>query len=181
MVCLGVEPGVAGWKAQTNPLSYGGTPFSCHFTISKNLSKSNCLFGRIKSNLFFHLFFIAPVKFWFSNSVHRSLSILPTLSLTHSLSTSDASPRGPWSSSEEEGEGLYLPNCQTNFIIALYRLSLLFYKFINTTAYHLGRYKPSSPVSCHAPCMDTKILLQSPLSFRLGQVLVNFDWKKTRF
>ena len=25
MVCLGVEPGVAGWKAQTNPLSYGGT------------------------------------------------------------------------------------------------------------------------------------------------------------
>ena len=26
MVCLGFEPGVAGWKAQTNPLSYGGTP-----------------------------------------------------------------------------------------------------------------------------------------------------------
>ena len=26
MVCLGLEPGVAGWKAQTNPLSYGGTP-----------------------------------------------------------------------------------------------------------------------------------------------------------
>ena len=26
MVCLGVKPGVAGWKAQTNPLSYGGTP-----------------------------------------------------------------------------------------------------------------------------------------------------------
>ena len=23
MVCLGLEPGVAGWKAQTNPLSYG--------------------------------------------------------------------------------------------------------------------------------------------------------------
>ena len=23
MACLGVEPGVAGWKAQTNPLSYG--------------------------------------------------------------------------------------------------------------------------------------------------------------
>ena len=28
MVCLGLEPGVAGWKAQTNPLSYSGTPFS---------------------------------------------------------------------------------------------------------------------------------------------------------
>ena len=27
MVCLGLEPGAAGWKAQTNPLSYGGTPF----------------------------------------------------------------------------------------------------------------------------------------------------------
>ena len=27
MACLGVEPGAAGWKAQTNPLSYGGTPW----------------------------------------------------------------------------------------------------------------------------------------------------------
>ena len=26
MVCLGVEPGAAAWKAQTNPPSYGGTP-----------------------------------------------------------------------------------------------------------------------------------------------------------
>ena len=26
MVCLGLEPGAAGWKAQTNPLSYSGTP-----------------------------------------------------------------------------------------------------------------------------------------------------------
>ena len=25
MVCLGLEPGVAGWKVQTNPLSYSGT------------------------------------------------------------------------------------------------------------------------------------------------------------
>ena len=28
MVCLGLEPGAAGWKAQTNPLSYGGTPYN---------------------------------------------------------------------------------------------------------------------------------------------------------
>ena len=28
MVCLGLEPGAAGWKAQTNPLSYSGTPLS---------------------------------------------------------------------------------------------------------------------------------------------------------
>ena len=26
MVCLGIEPGAAGWKARMNPLSYGGTP-----------------------------------------------------------------------------------------------------------------------------------------------------------
>ena len=26
MVCLGFKPGAAGWKAQTNPLNYGGTP-----------------------------------------------------------------------------------------------------------------------------------------------------------
>ena len=26
MVCLGLKPGAAGWKAQTNPLSYGGIP-----------------------------------------------------------------------------------------------------------------------------------------------------------
>ena len=31
MVCLGFEPGVAGWKAQTNPLSYGGTPCRTQF------------------------------------------------------------------------------------------------------------------------------------------------------
>ena len=29
MMCLGLEPGAAGWKAQTNPLSYGGTRFVC--------------------------------------------------------------------------------------------------------------------------------------------------------
>ena len=26
MVCLGFEPGVAGWKVQMNPLSFSGTP-----------------------------------------------------------------------------------------------------------------------------------------------------------
>ena len=37
MVCLGFEPGAAGWKARTNPLSYGGTPNkqSCLFHISR--------------------------------------------------------------------------------------------------------------------------------------------------
>ena len=31
MVCLGLEPRAAAWKAQTNPLSYGGTPLVSFF------------------------------------------------------------------------------------------------------------------------------------------------------
>ena len=54
-----------------------------------------------------------------------------------------------WSSLVKGGKGSYLPNCKTNLVIALYTLSLLFFKF--TTAYHLGRYEPSSPVICRAP------------------------------
>ena len=34
MVCLGLEPGAAEWKAQTNPLSYGGTQFFEQFYSS---------------------------------------------------------------------------------------------------------------------------------------------------
>ena len=41
----------------------------------------------------------------------------------------------PWSSLEEGDECLYLRNSQTNLVIALFTLSLLFCKFINTTAY----------------------------------------------
>ena len=50
---------------------------------------------------------------------------------------------GAWSSLVEGGEGLYLPNCQTTLVIALDALFLLFCIFINTTAYHMGRYEPS--------------------------------------
>ena len=50
-----------------------------------------------------------------------------------------------WSSLVEGGKGSYLPNCQTTLVIALDALSLLFCIFINTTAYHLGRYEPSPP------------------------------------
>ena len=46
---------------------------------------------------------------------------------------------------------MYLPNCKTNLVIALHILSPLFCKFINTIAYHLGRYEPSSAVSCRTP------------------------------
>ena len=38
MVCLGFEPGAAGWKAETNPLIYSGTPINLRMT---NLQKIN--------------------------------------------------------------------------------------------------------------------------------------------
>ena len=38
MVCLGLKPGVAGWKAQTTPLSYGGTP-SLLISVNNSLHK----------------------------------------------------------------------------------------------------------------------------------------------
>ena len=33
IVCFGLKPRAAGWKSQTNPLSYGGTPI---FVLSSN-------------------------------------------------------------------------------------------------------------------------------------------------
>ena len=41
MVCLGVEPGAAGWKAQTNPLSYGGTPPNSLFDYGTDVNVPN--------------------------------------------------------------------------------------------------------------------------------------------
>ena len=61
-----------------------------------------------------------------------------------------------WSCLVEGGEGSNLLNCQTNLAIAVDALSLLFCIFVNTTAYHLGRYEPSSPVSSHAPRLKYK-------------------------
>ena len=47
-------------------------------------------------------------------------------------------------------EGSYLPNCQKYLVIGLHALSILFCNFINTTAWHLRRCKPSSPSSKEA-------------------------------
>ena len=42
MVCLGLKHGVTVWKAETNPLSYGGTPqLSQFFTKLKHSSISD--------------------------------------------------------------------------------------------------------------------------------------------
>ena len=35
MAYLGVEAGAAGWKAQTNPLSYGGTTWACSYHVEQ--------------------------------------------------------------------------------------------------------------------------------------------------
>ena len=34
MVCMGLEPEMTGWLAQTNPLSYGGTLWLCILSLS---------------------------------------------------------------------------------------------------------------------------------------------------
>ena len=39
MVCLGLEHGAAGWKAQTNPLSHGGTPCRLFLNQVKLISR----------------------------------------------------------------------------------------------------------------------------------------------
>ena len=51
MVCLGFEPGAAGWKARTNPLSYGGTP--CFIMLIYNL---------LRKKLSNYIFKTCPIK-----------------------------------------------------------------------------------------------------------------------
>ena len=47
MMCLGLEPGAPGWKAQTNPLSYGGTPCFIFLYLQKCTS-TKCLPIKVK-------------------------------------------------------------------------------------------------------------------------------------
>ena len=50
MVCLGFEPGAAGWQAQTDPLSYGGTPrIDSYFRIGSPLKSYSR--DRLKSSM----------------------------------------------------------------------------------------------------------------------------------
>ena len=46
MVCLGLEPGAAGRKAQMNPLSYGGTPYIVHVNQEASIYNYNYLFTK---------------------------------------------------------------------------------------------------------------------------------------
>ena len=58
----------------------------------------------------------------------------------------------------------YLPNCQTTLVIALDALSLLFCIFINTTSYHLGRYRPSPPSTKELHALIIEFQLRSATS-----------------
>ena len=51
----------------------------------------------------------------------------------------------PGSATENKRWRLVSAQCQTNLVIVLLALSLLFLYFTNTAAYHLGRFEPSSP------------------------------------
>ena len=43
MVCLGLKPGVAEWKEQTNTLSYGGTPASKYIYVTSVVDGGNAI------------------------------------------------------------------------------------------------------------------------------------------
>ena len=97
------------------------------------------------------------------------------------LNTKKCTIAEPWSSLVEGGKGSFLPICQTNLVIDA--LSLLIGIFINTTAYHLGRYEPSSPVSCHSPWLnisaDTsrEYLIKQTISIFLNRnIAVQLTW-----
>ena len=57
MVCLGLEPGAAGWKAQTNPLSYGGTPGK-HFLFDRTIMIKILTFSLPTQNMLLKLVYL---------------------------------------------------------------------------------------------------------------------------
>ena len=63
MVCLGIEPGAAGWKAQTNPMSYGGTPKYISLSIYISLSLSLALWNEL-----LELFRVKTISFKFPST-----------------------------------------------------------------------------------------------------------------
>ena len=52
MACLGLKPGVAGWKAQTNPLSYDGTPMMIVSWMQAGNRNLNCAVNLTKACLY---------------------------------------------------------------------------------------------------------------------------------
>ena len=83
MVCLAVEPGAAGWKAQTNPLSHGGT--HCHNTlnfaydVSSKARSCRKILTWIYPTIYFKIFRLVehPIRMLITR--HRSYRSFPTL------------------------------------------------------------------------------------------------------
>ena len=70
MLCLGFEPGVAGWKAQTNPLSNGGTlQTDCYIKYFLHTRLFSCYFSIFKETLqFFFKKKQCPSSIWCWNT-----------------------------------------------------------------------------------------------------------------
>ena len=74
MVCLGLEPGVAGWMAQTKPWSYGDTPitflyYSCLFLTTVSFTS----FSTTLSILLFYLPLILTIASIILRTYHSCL------------------------------------------------------------------------------------------------------------
>ena len=63
MVCLGFEPGTAGWKMQTNPLSYDG-PY-LHFFLFVHKQNISQLF-------YVYVYKSYHINFIFSSAISQS-------------------------------------------------------------------------------------------------------------
>ena len=86
MVCLGFEPGAAGWKARTNPLSYGGTPgpFFWKEIALRSFTKKLAIPKQLRSlstNTLAYFYLIVPKLLAFSKLNHISKNVLAYLSL----------------------------------------------------------------------------------------------------
>ena len=72
MVCLGFEPRVAGWKAQTNPLSYGGTPYYIILTTA-TAEKVHSFPFKLLSAFYMNEFF--PIQKFPASNIHRAAAV----------------------------------------------------------------------------------------------------------
>ena len=77
MACLGVKPGAARWKAQTSPLSYGGTQKDLLFLLQTFPSFINNFIEKVKRWNFLR----KSSSYLFVASLSLSLSLLFSLSL----------------------------------------------------------------------------------------------------
>ena len=145
--------------------------------ISEDNLKKSSILKPLK--FYFEIFFDAPLT-WPSFPLYSRYRLVAAITHPHrrplivlySLSLS------LWFYIHHGAEGLYLPSCQTNLVIALDAVSLLFCIIINTTAYHLGRYEPSPPSNKELHAYTHYISLShthSPIRLRKSRFFPNRD------